>query len=114
MLINIVICPLFCLYVTSILWPCLAPLSLPFKSLPPLSKFTVCVRACVMRRACARVNAHPGSARDTVGISESRWFFSIVLAHSDVVTSRKCAPAVRTSSLWCGVCKLSMQEPVSG
>lgn len=66
MLINIVIYPLFCLYVTSILWPCLTPLSLPFKSLP-LSKFTVCVHACVC------VNSHPGSTRDTVGISESRW-----------------------------------------
>lgn len=67
-----------------------------------LFQSSLCACVCHVLCVCACVNSHPGSAQDTVGISESRWFFSIVLAHSDVVASRKCARAVRTSSLWCG------------
>lgn len=58
---------LSCLSVTSILWPCLAPLSLPFKSLPPLSKFTVC-----MRVSCL-VHAHVWM--HTQVLHETLWVF---------------------------------------
>lgn len=104
---------LSCLSVTSILWPCLAPLSLPFKSLPPLSKFTVCMRvSCIVH---AHVWMHTQVLHETLwvflsldGSFPSFLFIQMLLPHVSVPR------AVRTSSLWCGVCKLSMQEPVSG
>lgn len=75
----------FCLYITSVLWPCLVPLSLPFKQLLlPFIFHSVCLHACMY--ACMHV--YPRFYMRSVGISESGQLpLSIILVHADVFLS---------------------------
>lgn len=101
----------FCLYITSVLWLCLVPLSLPFKQLPPplivCSEYLhVCVRVCVH----VRVNLNPDSTWEMwVFLSLDGFSFS-PFSLTQMFSSQ--VWPVRTSSLWYGgICKFSIQGP---